>query len=72
MHFLSKRQGGVASFAAPKGVGCEITDAEVWGPLAAGEAAACQARVTAGYSIGRLSSACRGGTKVGVAGINIP
>jgi hypothetical protein len=58
----------------PPGVGrsIEVTGAEVWGPLGPANVAACQAEVAVGYVIGALSSTCRGGTRIGVGGINIP
>jgi hypothetical protein len=48
----------------------EVTGAEVWGPLGGANVAACQAELTLGYAA--PPSACRGGTKIGVAGINVP
>jgi len=58
----------------PAGTGrsIEVTGGEVWGPLGAGTLAACQADVDTGYSLTPGSPNCRGGSKIGVAGINIP
>ncbi|MBX3027962.1 hypothetical protein KF840_23965 [bacterium] len=63
--------GGLTS-NIPMGVGrsLEVTGGELWGPLGAGNVPACTADVTAGFAI--LSSACKGGTRVGVAGIAVP
>jgi len=58
----------------PAGLGrsVELNGVEIWGPLGAGNVAACTAVVTAGYSVVANDPSCRGGTKIGVAGISIP
>lgn len=48
----------------------EVVGGEVWGPVGPANAAACQADVTAGYAA--PPSACKQGTKIGVAGIYVP
>lgn len=63
--------GGLVSLV-PAGVGrsLEVTGGEVWGPLGAGNVVACQAELTLGYAI--APSLCKGGTRVGVAGVSVP
>ena len=60
----------------PPGTGrsIEITGAEIWGPLGAANAASCVAIVGATPPVGYVLNdpACRGGTKIGVAGVNLP
>lgn len=60
--------------AIPAGVGrsVEVNGVEIWGPLGASNVAACTAVVTAGFSVVPNDPACRGGTKIGVGGMNIP
>jgi len=60
-----------ALIPAGAGRGVEITGGEVWGPLGAANLASCQAEVTAGVVVAG-SSTCRGGTKIGVAGLLVP
>jgi len=57
----------------PSGIGrsMEIIGGEVWGPLGAANVTACSAVLTTGFAMAGDPS-CRGGTMVGVAGINIP
>jgi hypothetical protein len=54
------------------GVGRSIAmnGAEVWGPLGAANVAACNTELNTGFAIG--SSACKGGTRIGVGGVDIP
>lgn len=48
----------------------EVTGGEVWGPLGGANVLACQAELTTGFAL--LTSLCKGGTKVGVAGVDVP
>lgn len=63
---------GAFTSLIPAGTGrsVEVTGGEVWGPLGVANVAACQAEINTGYTL--ASSACKGGTKVGVAGVNFP
>ena len=63
---------GTLTSLIPAGTGrsLEVTGGEVWGPLGVANVAACQAELTNGYAIG--TSLCKGGTRVGVAGVNVP
>jgi len=69
-------KGGLALSALigliPGGIGrsIEVTGGEVWGPLGGANVAACQAEINTGYAL--AGSACKGGTKIGVAGVSIP
>ncbi len=49
-----------------------LGEAEVWGPLGAGNAAACLATITAGFNLPPAPNPCRQGSKIGVAGLQIP
>jgi len=58
----------------PGGVGrsVEVTGGEVWGPISSGQAAACDTVVSTGFTLTPGDPACRDGSQIGVAGINIP
>lgn len=66
---------GSASFSMiPPGIGrsAEINGVEVWGPLGAANVAACNAVLASVVSLVPNDPSCRGGTKIGVAGVNFP
>jgi hypothetical protein len=58
----------------PGGIGrsVEINGVEVWGPLGAGNVAACNSVLANVVTLVTNDPSCRGGTKIGVAGINFP
>jgi hypothetical protein len=63
--------GSLVSMIPPgTGRSLEVTGGEVWGPLGGANVAACQAELATGFAL--LSSLCKGGTKVGVAGVDVP
>jgi hypothetical protein len=56
------------------GRGVEITGSEVWGPLSAAKAPACEAIVSSSLpvSLGANDPTCRGGDHIGMSGMYIP
>ncbi len=50
----------------------DVTGGEVWGPISSAQAPACDAVVTQGFTVIPNDPSCRDGSKIGVAGINIP
>lgn len=62
-----------ALITPPAGRTVEIRGSEVWGPLGAPNAAACQAVVANSLPVGLpLGATCRGGTQIGMSGLSIP